>query len=59
MVSVQHSEKISLDDLRTEVMEKVVKKVIPEKYIDDHTIFHINPCGVFLIGGPQVSLNKT
>ncbi|EEB13087.1 S-adenosylmethionine synthetase, putative [Pediculus humanus corporis] len=53
VVSVQHSEKISLADLRTEVMSKVVKHVIPEKYIDEKTIFHINPCGFFLIGGPQ------
>ncbi|KAK6633489.1 hypothetical protein RUM43_001070 [Polyplax serrata] len=53
VVSVQHSEKIALEDLRKEVMMKVVKHVIPEKYIDEHTIFHINPCGLFLIGGPQ------
>jgi S-adenosylmethionine synthetase len=34
-------------------MEKVVKEVIPEKYLDDKTVFHINPCGNFIIGGPQ------
>ncbi|KAL0280867.1 UNVERIFIED_CONTAM: hypothetical protein PYX00_002029 [Menopon gallinae] len=53
VVSLQHSEKITLDELRTEVMSKVIKSVIPEKYIDENTIFHINPCGLFLIGGPQ------
>jgi len=53
VVSIQHSEKIALSDLRAEVMEKVIKSVIPEKYIDEQTVFHINPCGLFLIGGPQ------
>lgn len=55
VVSVQHSEKISLDDLRVEIMERVIKSVIPEEYLDDRTVYHINPCGLFCIGGPQVS----
>jgi S-adenosylmethionine synthetase len=55
VVSVQHSEKISLEDLRADVMTKVIRVVIPEKYLDDKTTFHINPCGVFVVGGPQVS----
>ncbi|XP_076045509.1 S-adenosylmethionine Synthetase isoform X1 [Oratosquilla oratoria] len=53
VVSAQHSEKISLDQLRKEIMEKAVKVVIPEKYLDDSTVYHINPCGEFIIGGPQ------
>ncbi|XP_030380520.1 S-adenosylmethionine synthase isoform X2 [Scaptodrosophila lebanonensis] len=53
VVSMQHSEKITLDTLRTEVMEKVVKVVIPAKYFDSNTIVHINPCGLFVIGGPM------
>ncbi|XP_034475271.1 S-adenosylmethionine synthase isoform X2 [Drosophila innubila] len=53
VVSMQHSEKISLDTLRSEVMEKVVKVVIPAKYFDANTIVHINPCGLFVIGGPM------
>ena len=55
VVSVQHSEKISLEDLRADVMTKVIRVVIPEKYLDDKTTFHINPCGLFVVGGPQVS----
>jgi S-adenosylmethionine synthetase len=55
VVSVQHSEKISLEELRTDVMTKVITVVIPEKYLDDGTTFHINPCGLFVVGGPQVS----
>ncbi|XP_017854345.1 S-adenosylmethionine synthase isoform X2 [Drosophila busckii] len=53
VVSMQHSDKISLDDLRSEIMEKVVKVVIPAKYFDANTIVHINPCGLFVIGGPM------
>lgn len=55
VVSVQHSEKISLEDLRADVMTKVIRAVIPEKYLDEKTTFHINPCGLFVVGGPQVS----
>ncbi|XP_055683720.1 S-adenosylmethionine synthase isoform X2 [Lutzomyia longipalpis] len=53
VVSVQHSEKITLDELRKEVMEKVIKVVIPEKYFDANTVVHINSCGLFIIGGPM------
>lgn len=53
VVSIQHSEKISLDDLREQIMEKVIKVVIPKEYLDDKTVYHINPCGLFIIGGPQ------
>lgn len=52
-MSLQHSEKITLEELRSEILEKVVKVVIPEKYLDENTIVHINPCGRFIIGGPQ------
>jgi len=53
VISLQHSEDISLEQLRTELMEKVVKVVIPEKYLDDQTVYHIQPSGRFVIGGPQ------
>ncbi|XP_023165785.1 S-adenosylmethionine synthase isoform X2 [Drosophila hydei] len=53
VVSMQHSDKIQLDTLRSEIMEKVVKVVIPAKYFDANTIVHINPCGLFVIGGPM------
>ena len=39
--------------LREDVLEKVIKAVIPEKYIDENTKYHINPCGNFVIGGPM------
>merc|ERR1719249_31547 len=53
VVSTQHSEKVSLEVLREEVTEKVIKAVIPEKYLDQDTKLHINPCGDFVIGGPM------
>lgn len=52
VVSVQHSEKVKLEELREQVLEKVVQNVIPKKYLDDKTIIHINPCGEFVVGGP-------
>lgn len=58
VVSVQHSDKITLEDLRRDVMEKVVKAVIPEKYLDERTVYHINPCGQFVLGGPQVDMGS-
>lgn len=56
VVSTQHSDKISLEQLREEVMTQVIKEVIPAKYLDDTTIYHINPCGNFIIGGPMVRI---
>lgn len=52
VVSLQHSDKISLEDLKNEVTQKIINEVIPEEYLDDHTIYHINPCGTFIHGGP-------
>ena len=55
VLSVQHSPDIELEKLREEIMEKVIKVVIPAKYLDDKTIYHINPCGPFITGGPLVN----
>lgn len=56
VVSLQHSEKVSLEELREQVMTKVVNEVIPASYLDANTIVHINPCGLFIIGGPMVRI---
>ncbi|XP_043243664.1 S-adenosylmethionine synthase-like isoform X2 [Amphibalanus amphitrite] len=53
VVSIQHAPEISLEDLRREVMQKVIPEVIPSKYLTGNTIYHVNPCGEFVIGGPQ------
>lgn len=49
---------VTLDALRKDIMEKVVKEVIPAKYLDEDTKYHINPCGNFVIGGPMVSISE-
>jgi S-adenosylmethionine synthetase len=59
VISLQHSEDISLETLRKELMEKVVRVVIPDKYLDEKTIFHLQPSGRFVIGGPQSDAGLT
>ncbi|CAB3237113.1 unnamed protein product [Arctia plantaginis] len=59
VVSLQHSEKITLETLREEIKDKVIKEVIPAHYLDDKTVIHINPCGNFIIGGPQSDAGLT
>jgi len=53
VISTQHAESVSNEEIRKGLMEQVIKKVIPEKYLDEHTVFHLNPSGRFVIGGPQ------
>jgi len=53
VISTQHAEEISTEDLRKEILEKIVKQVIPSKLLDDKTVYHIQPSGRFVIGGPQ------
>lgn len=54
VVSTQHSNDISLVDVRSQIMDKVIRDVVPARYLDENTIFHINPCGPFTEGGPMV-----
>lgn len=53
VISTQHSEDVSNAEMREQIMKLVVGAVIPAKYVDEKTIFHINPSGRFVIGGPQ------
>ena len=55
VISIQHSDDVTLEKLRKDLMDKVVAKVIPAKYLDERTVFHMQPSGRFVIGGPQVS----
>ncbi|KAL5018411.1 hypothetical protein ScPMuIL_004133 [Solemya velum] len=53
VVSIQHDETVTLEQLRKDLMEKVIRTVIPEKYLDSNTVYHLQPSGKFIIGGPQ------
>lgn len=53
VVSAQHADLITTEDLRDQIKEKIVKKVIPSHLLDDKTVYHIQPSGRFVIGGPQ------
>ena len=53
VISTQHAEGIDQDKLYSDIKEKVINYIIPEKYINDFSKYHINPTGIFVIGGPQ------
>jgi len=53
VISSQHAPDISHDQIKKDIIEKVVKEVIPSKYLDDKTIYYVNPTGRFVVGGPQ------
>jgi S-adenosylmethionine synthetase len=53
VVSTQHSDRISQNDLRDGVMEHVIRPVIPGEMVDTRTKYHINPTGRFVTGGPH------
>jgi S-adenosylmethionine synthetase len=52
VLSTQHTPDISTADLREAVMETIIKPVLPEEWLSEKTLFHINPTGQFIIGGP-------
>ncbi len=54
VVSSQHSPEITLKEMKEDIIEKVIKPVIPKKLLDEeHVIYHINPTGRFVVGGPM------
>ncbi|KAM4528381.1 methionine adenosyltransferase II, alpha-like isoform 1-T1 [Odontesthes bonariensis] len=59
VISVQHSPDISLEEIRRNLMEKVVRVVVPAKYLDDKTVYHLLPSEKFLLGGPQADAGLT
>jgi S-adenosylmethionine synthetase len=52
VLSTQHSDDVSTKTLREAVMEEILKPVLPAKWIDKRTKYHINPTGRFVVGGP-------
>ena len=59
VISSQHSEKVSMEKLRADVMEKVIKATIPAELLDENTKYYINPTGRFVVGGPQADSGLT
>ena len=52
VLSTQHNPDITLEDLRKEVLEHIIKPVLPAEWLTEDTLYHINPTGNFVIGGP-------
>ena len=59
VISTQHDEKISTDELRKEVEAKIIRNVIPANLLDGSTKFYINPTGRFVKGGPHADTGLT
>ena len=53
VISTQHHDGISQEQIYKDMIEEVIREVIPAEMMDEKTIFHINPTGKFVIGGPQ------
>ena len=53
VVSSQHSETVSNEDLHADILKYVIHAVLPAEWLDEHTKYHINPTGRFVIGGPM------
>lgn len=53
VVSTQHAEEITLEQIQKDILEHVIKPVVPVEWLDDQTKYFINPTGRFVIGGPQ------
>ena len=53
VISTQHSEDVSQEKLQEDIISNVINEVIPSKYLNGSPKFHINPTGLFVIGGPQ------
>jgi S-adenosylmethionine synthetase len=53
VISTQHSEEVSNDQIQKDLMEHVIKPVVPANLLDDKTVYHLNPSGRFVIGGPH------
>jgi S-adenosylmethionine synthetase len=53
VISTQHAETVTNDELRSEILKHVIQAVIPAHLLDEDTKYHINPTGRFVIGGPM------
>ena len=53
VISTQHDDNVTNEQIHKDLMEYVIKPIIPAKLLDEKTIFHLNPSGRFVIGGPS------
>jgi S-adenosylmethionine synthetase len=59
VLSTQHDDGVSHDEIRKAIIEKVIRPVSPPELIDDRTIYHVNPTGRFVRGGPVADCGLT
>jgi S-adenosylmethionine synthetase len=59
VVSTQHDEDVSLEQIKKDIKEKIIAPVIPEELLDDDTKYYINPTGRFVYGGPAADTGLT
>ena len=52
VLSTQHDEDVTQEEIKAEVMDKIIKPIVPEEWLLDSTNIYINPTGKFVIGGP-------
>ena len=53
VVSTQHDPDVSQEQIRKDMIEFIIKPIVPENLLDENTIFHVNPTGRFVVGGPH------
>ncbi len=53
VISTQHDPDVTQERIKKDVIEHVIKKIIPENLLDSNTVYHVNPTGMFVIGGPH------
>lgn len=59
LVSTQHDENVSNEEIKKSIIEFVIEPIIPKQYIDSNTQYFINPSGVFIVGGPEADAGLT
>src|SRR5699024_4461398 len=59
VISTQHHEDVELGQIQKDMIEHIVKPIVPANLLDDETKYHINPTGRFVIGGPQGDVGLT
>jgi len=59
VVSAQHKPEVTHDQIRKDIIRHVVREVVPEGLLDGDTVYHVNPTGRFVVGGPQGDCGMT